>query len=68
VRRCCLCSAQFEADNAHQCRAWPFGYRELAPFYEEAEALLGVRTFMVVELPSDRRRVARTDAGWREQC
>ena len=33
---------EFEADAAHQCRAWPIGYEELAPFYAEAEALLDV--------------------------
>ena len=36
---------EFEADRAHQCLAWPFGYDELAPYYDEAEKLLGVRTF-----------------------
>src|SRR5882672_9021960 len=38
---------EFEADTAHQCRAWPIGYEELAPFYDEAEELLGVRPFAV---------------------
>jgi choline dehydrogenase-like flavoprotein len=59
---------EFEADPAHQCRAWPIGYEELAPFYDEAEALLGVRTFMVE--PNFRQIVAglrAADAGWREQ-
>ncbi len=59
---------EFEADPAHQCRAWPIGYQDLAPFYEEAEALLGVRTFMVE--PNFRKIVAglrAADAGWREQ-
>jgi choline dehydrogenase-like flavoprotein len=37
---------EFEADPAHQCVAWPIGYPELAPFYEEAERLLKVRPFM----------------------
>lgn len=36
---------EFEADPAHQCLAWPIGYDELRPYYEEAEALLGIRTF-----------------------
>jgi len=27
---------EFEADAAHQCRAWPIGYEDLAPFYDEA--------------------------------
>ena len=38
---------EFEADPAHQCRSWPIGYDELAPFYDEAEELLGVRPFAV---------------------
>jgi choline dehydrogenase-like flavoprotein len=36
---------EFEADAAHRCLAWPIGYDDLAPFYDEAERLLGVRTF-----------------------
>jgi choline dehydrogenase-like flavoprotein len=36
---------EFEADSAHQCLAWPFGYDEIAPYYDEAERLLDVRTF-----------------------
>jgi choline dehydrogenase-like flavoprotein len=36
---------EFEADPAHQCLEWPIGYRDLAPYYEEAERLLQVREF-----------------------
>lgn len=36
---------EFLADHAHQCLAWPLGYDDMAPYYEQAEALLGVRTF-----------------------
>lgn len=36
---------EFEADPTHQCRAWPIGYRDLAPYYAQAENLLGVREF-----------------------
>lgn len=36
---------EFSADLRHQCAAWPIPYDELAPFYEEAEALLGVHVF-----------------------
>jgi hypothetical protein len=32
--------AEFEADPAHQCLAWPFGYDELKPYYDQAEELL----------------------------
>lgn len=38
---------EFGADPEHQCLAWPFGYDELAPYYDEAEQLLDVRTFPV---------------------
>lgn len=56
---------EFDADPAHRCLAWPIGYRELLPFYEEAERLLGVRTFPVE--PSMQRLVTglrSLDAGW----
>jgi choline dehydrogenase-like flavoprotein len=44
--RCCASRPhEFEADAAHRCLAWPIGYDDLAPFYDEAERLLGVRTF-----------------------
>jgi choline dehydrogenase-like flavoprotein len=36
---------EFAADPAHQCRAWPLGYADLQPYYEEAERRLGVRRF-----------------------
>ena len=36
---------EFDADSTHQCRAWPIAYRDLAPYYGQAEQLLGVREF-----------------------
>ena len=36
---------EFLADPVHQCPGWPLAARELAPYYDEAERLLGVRTF-----------------------
>jgi choline dehydrogenase-like flavoprotein len=36
---------EFAADPAHQCLAWPIDYDELRPYYEEAESLLGIRSF-----------------------
>ncbi|HSD60517.1 MAG TPA: GMC family oxidoreductase [Burkholderiales bacterium] len=59
---------EFEADAAHQCLAWPFGYEELERYYEEAERLLAVHPFPVE--PGLRAIVAglkRRDNGWREQ-
>ena len=36
---------EFAADHDHQCPSWPFGYAELAPYYDQAEALLHVNRF-----------------------
>jgi choline dehydrogenase-like flavoprotein len=38
-------AAEFAAETAHQCRSWPIAYDDLAPYYDEASRLLGVRTF-----------------------
>jgi len=38
-------AAEFAADAARQCLGFPFGRDELAPYYDEIEALLGVRRF-----------------------
>lgn len=56
---------EFEADPAHDCLAWPFGYDELAPWYDEAERLFGVRTFP--HEPELQRLIARIErnSGWR---
>jgi choline dehydrogenase-like flavoprotein len=36
---------EFAPDLAYSARGWPIGYADLAPYYDEAERLLGVRTF-----------------------
>lgn len=36
---------EFAAEAEYAARPWPFGYAELAPYYEEAERVLGVRIF-----------------------
>ena len=59
---------EFDADPAHQCPAWPFGHATLAPFYEEAEQLLGVHHFAVE--PNTQQLVAglrRQDPRWRKE-
>jgi len=38
-------AAEFAADPARDCLGWPFGYEELAPYYDEIESLLDVRRF-----------------------
>lgn len=58
---------EFEADPGHQCLAWPIGHADLEPYYREAEALLGVRTFPI---EADLRRlldgIETDDRGWEE--
>ena len=59
---------EFEPDPAHGCRGWPLGLRELAPYYEEAERLLGVR--IIEDEPNLARilaRLQRQSSGWRAQ-
>jgi choline dehydrogenase-like flavoprotein len=59
---------EFEADPGHRCLSWPIGYGDLAPYYDEAERLLGVRRFAAE--PAVGRlfsALERMDAGWRRQ-
>lgn len=60
--------SEFEADPGHQCRGWPIRFADLAPYYDQAERLLGVREFAVE--PDTRRIVGalhRIDPGWNSQ-
>jgi choline dehydrogenase-like flavoprotein len=59
---------EFEADAAHQCLGWPIGYRDLAPYYDRAERLLGVHSF--APEPNFREIVAglgHRDPHWRSE-
>jgi choline dehydrogenase-like flavoprotein len=59
---------EFAPDPAHGCRGWPLGLRELAPYYDEAERLLGVR--IIDNEPNLARilaRLQRQSSGWRAQ-
>ncbi len=59
---------EFEADPDHQCLAWPFGYGELAPYYDEAERLLHVNRFdNEPELQALIDKIVRNGSGWRSQ-
>jgi choline dehydrogenase-like flavoprotein len=59
---------EFAADPRHGCLAWPFGYAELEPFYDEAEKLLGVRQFQTEANFQDIvAGLRRRDAQWRKQ-
>ena len=58
--------AEFSAEPDFDCHAWPIGYDELAPYYQEVEALLGVREFAVE--PGLRRILGHLDksgSAWR---
>ena len=57
---------EFMAEPSFQHRGWPFGYDELAPFYDEAETLLHVRRFDIE--PDTKRivtRLGRVAPHWR---
>jgi choline dehydrogenase-like flavoprotein len=60
---------EFAADAAHQCPAWPIAYADIEPYYAEAEALLGVRTFPI---ESDLSRIVgrfrANGHAWRDQA
>ena len=57
--------SEFAADAAHQCPGWPFAYDDLAPFYDEAEHLLGVRHFEIEpQLQEILGGLRRRDSGW----
>jgi choline dehydrogenase-like flavoprotein len=57
---------EFEADAAHGCCGWPFGYAELTPYYSEAEQLLQVRPFECEpDLQRILQRAAPSGSSWR---
>ena len=56
---------EFEHDPAFAARAWPIGYDDLAPYYDEAEQLLGVRPFAIEpDLQRIVTGVRRVDPRW----
>ncbi|MEO1090479.1 MAG: GMC family oxidoreductase [Pseudomonadota bacterium] len=59
---------EFAADPTHQCLAWPFGVDELAPYYDEAEALLHVNHFdNEPELQALIDRIVADEPAWRPE-
>jgi choline dehydrogenase-like flavoprotein len=59
---------EFAPDPSYAAPGWPITLDELTPFYEEAEALLGVRTFEAE--PALKRildALTRHDAGWKSE-
>ena len=60
---------EFDADDAHQCTAWPFSYDEIAPYYDEVEKLLGVHTFDTEPALADIiARIRRRSPAWRTEA
>jgi choline dehydrogenase-like flavoprotein len=59
---------EFEADPGYPALAWPFGYDELAPYYDEAEQLLHVNRFdNEPELQALIDRIVAHDPSWRPE-
>jgi choline dehydrogenase-like flavoprotein len=60
-------ASEFSADPSRDCLGWPFGRDELAPYYDEVEALLGVRPFdCEPNLATILSRLGRV-SGWRAE-
>lgn len=56
---------EFESDIDYSARGWPIGSADLAPYYDEAERLLGVRTFDVEPgLERILDRLSAADRAW----
>jgi choline dehydrogenase-like flavoprotein/catechol 2,3-dioxygenase-like lactoylglutathione lyase family enzyme len=57
---------EFEADDAHRCRAWPISYPALERYYAEAEQILRIRAFGVErDLTRILSGLARPGGSWR---
>jgi choline dehydrogenase-like flavoprotein len=60
---------EFLADPVHGCVGWPLTLRDLTPYYQEAEQLLGVRTFECEpDLTRILHRVAAAGSSWRTEA
>jgi len=60
--------SEFAADKEHQCVAWPLTYDDLAPYYDQAEKLLGVRSLQCEpDLLRIVERLERRDSMWRAE-
>src|SRR5215469_4431798 len=60
---------EFLPDPMHGCLGWPLTLRDLTPYYQEAEQLLGVRTFECEpDLARILKRVAATGSSWRTEA
>jgi len=60
---------EFVPDAQHGCLGWPISARELAPYYEQAESLLGVRWFRCEpDLGRIVSRLRKADSAWQAQA
>jgi len=59
---------EFVADPTYQYLGWPCGYEDMRPYYEEIEALLGIRRFGTEPaLGAIIERLRRNATGWRTE-
>jgi choline dehydrogenase-like flavoprotein len=59
-------AAEFATDPGHDCSGWPITQQDLAPYYEEAESLLAVRSFPCEPtLAHILDRLTRGERSWR---
>jgi len=59
---------EFESDPDYNCLPWPIGYKELEPYYNQAEELLHVNYFdNEPELQALIEKVATKESGWRAE-
>lgn len=57
---------EFAADPDFQCLGWPLTYQDLAPYYDEVENLLGIRSFPIEpDLEVLRKKIDHYNSGWR---
>jgi len=60
---------EFLSDPVHGCLGWPLTLRDLTSYYQEAEQLLGVRTFECEpDLTRILKRVAAAGSSWRAEA
>jgi choline dehydrogenase-like flavoprotein len=59
---------EFASDADHQCPDWPIDHAAMADYYQQAEQLLGVRSFECEpDLQSIAARLVRRAPGWRTE-
>ncbi|MGR9073701.1 MAG: FAD-dependent oxidoreductase [Gammaproteobacteria bacterium] len=62
----CFERTEFEPEPETKCLGWPVEYEAMAPYYDEAERLLGVRFFEIEpDLKTLRDNIEAQDSGWR---